>query len=143
MPTPTLSRLRALAEKLSEEWEAMRAQLTAEVNAVDVAVITAGMSGNIISWNQAAERLLGWNQDEIMGQSIECLIPEDLREHHESAFAKMRDLGALSKPGVRLKMPALRKDGTVIQVEIGLSVWQSGNDRWVTAVIRPEPGHAG
>jgi PAS domain S-box-containing protein len=51
------------------------------VNASDDPIISKDLTGRIISWNQAAARVFGYQTEEILGQSILRLIPP--RFHHE------------------------------------------------------------
>lgn len=46
-------------------------------NAVDYAILTADMDGRIVSWSPGAQKLFGWELDEIIGQSIDILFTED------------------------------------------------------------------
>lgn len=62
---------RHLAERAS-------AQLAAVVESSDDAIICMAPDGLVTSWNQGAARLLGYTPDEIIGQSIEKIVPEEL-----------------------------------------------------------------
>jgi PAS domain S-box-containing protein len=46
-------------------------------SAVYTAIITTDAKGRITTWNEGARRILGWAADEMVGQSLERLFPED------------------------------------------------------------------
>ena len=83
--------------------------------------ILASQNGRIIYTNSEADRIFGYISGELRGQFVEVLIPQDKREQHikdREAYAK--DI----KPrllGCGRNVTGLRKDGTTIQVEAGLS----------------------
>lgn len=46
------------------------------------AMIFADMDGKILVWNEAAERVFGFTKDQAIGESLDIIIPEKLREPH-------------------------------------------------------------
>jgi PAS domain S-box-containing protein len=67
-----------------------RHRLAAIVESSDDAIMSKNLSGIITSWNQAAERIFGYSEEEIVGQSILKLIPEDLRFEEETILKKIQ-----------------------------------------------------
>lgn len=77
--------------------------------------------GRIVDLNAAVERLLGYAREELIGQPVEVLLPERLREQHRSHrdgfFRSPR-----SRPmGIGLNLAARRKDGSEFPVEVSLT----------------------
>jgi PAS domain S-box-containing protein len=73
----------------------MRADLTARhlaavVQSSDDAIITIDLSGSIISWNPAAERMFGYTEHEAVGRSIGMLMPADRQREEDSVLARIR-----------------------------------------------------
>ena len=104
-------------------------------NAPDATVIVDG-AGRIIFASRQVGILLGYTADDILGQGIECLLPERFRDTH---VAHRRTYGrdARVRPmGVDLDLCALRKDGTELPVEISLSPIRDGERLLVAAAIR-------
>jgi PAS domain S-box-containing protein len=48
------------------------------------AIYSITMDGKIVSWNKTAEKLFGWRKEEIIGETVEILIPEELKEEVKS-----------------------------------------------------------
>jgi PAS domain S-box-containing protein len=85
--------------------------------------------------NTITERVLGYTRDEIVGQSIERLLPARFQEHHagyRAAFAA----DPHSRPmGMGRDLYALHKDGSEVPVEIGLSPIDTAEGRFVLAAV--------
>jgi PAS domain S-box-containing protein len=68
----------------------VRARLAAIVDSSEDAVVGKTLKGIVTSWNAAAERLFGWTSEEMIGQPILKLIPEDLQHEEAEILAKLR-----------------------------------------------------
>jgi PAS domain S-box-containing protein len=92
--------------------------------------------GQIVMGNGQAERLFGYSREELLGQSVEILVPERYRSKHT-----IHRHGYFGAPGVRpmgvgLELFGLRKDGTEIPVEISLSPLDVDGKTVAIAAIR-------
>jgi PAS domain S-box-containing protein len=65
-------------------------QLAAIVESSDDAIISKDLNGIITSWNAAATQILGYTADEVVGQSILKLIPEDLHSDEPRILSRIR-----------------------------------------------------
>lgn len=82
------------------------------------AIVAAGRDGTITFWNPAAERLFGFTEAETVGQSLDIIIPERLRDRHWNGWDSVIVTGrSRYSEGDVLSVPALRKDGSRISVE--------------------------
>ncbi|MBV8591968.1 MAG: PAS domain S-box protein, partial [Acetobacteraceae bacterium] len=94
------------------------------------AIIYADATGLIAFWNQGAERIFGFSAAEALGQSLDIIIPENLRKRHWDGFAAtMRTGNSRYGLGDLLAVPALRKDGTRISVEFTILPFHDALDR--------------
>lgn len=108
----------------------------------DALVISRGdVSGEVVVFNQAAELLFGYHRSEILGNSVDLLVPEEVREAHG-----VRRAGYLYDPKVRpmgiaegAPLLARHRDGTTFPVAINLSPLPTSGGLYVQAVIRRVP----
>jgi PAS domain S-box-containing protein len=82
------------------------------------AIIYADAQGRIRFWNEAATRIFGYGEAETLGQSLDLIIPERLRDRHWQGYEQVMK-GGESRYGAGdlLAVPARHKDGRQISVE--------------------------
>lgn len=118
---------RKLSEEALRESEAMLRGIT---DAAADAVILLDNDGHIAFWNPAAERILGYTRDEVLGRDLHQLMaPARYRADFEKGFAAFRDSGQGPVIGKTLELEALRKDGAELPVELAVSALQL-RGRW-------------
>ncbi len=100
------------------------------------AVITIDARGRIVFWNRAAETIFGYASAEILGQSLERIIPESLRSAHRCALLRAAETGRTRLVGKTLALPGLRKDGSEFPLELSLASWQTVEGRFFTGIVR-------
>jgi PAS domain S-box-containing protein len=84
-------------------------------------ILFADADGIIRFWNPGAERIFGFVAHEALGQSLDILIPENLRARHWQGYDETMRTGATRYgSGDLLAVPALRKDGARISVEFSI-----------------------
>lgn len=82
------------------------------------AIIATDRNGNVIFWNPGAERIFGFSSIEAIGQSLDFIIPENLRTRHWDGYRHTMATGeSRYSAGDLLSVPALTKSGTRISVE--------------------------
>jgi PAS domain S-box-containing protein len=105
------------------------------VEASPSAMVVVDRDGKIILVNSRTEKLFGFGRRELLGQSIELLVPESSRERHE-AFRKEFFVQPRARfMGVGQELYARRKDGTHFPVEIGLNPIETEENTWVLSSI--------
>jgi PAS domain S-box-containing protein len=111
-----------------EAWKEAQALRRAEdrwrelVESVPDAMVLVSEEGRIQLVNAQAERLFGYERHELLGQSVEILVPERLRADHVGHRA-----GFLSRPRARsmgsgLDLVGRRRDGSEVPIEVSLSL---------------------
>lgn len=103
------------------------------------AVIYSDPEGMIRFWNRGAERLFGFSADEALGQSLDIIIPERLRERHWTGYDETMKTGqSRYGEGDLLSVPALHKDGKRISVEFTIAMVKAddGSVEGIAAVMR-------
>jgi PAS domain S-box-containing protein len=99
------------------------------------AILEFDEEGRIVLLNRMAEQLFGYTREELLGQTVEALLPEALRDLHKKHRSEYLIHPVTRPMGSGLRLEARRKDGSLFPVEISLSPVQSGAVR-VTAIIR-------
>jgi len=101
------------------------------------AIVMMGPDGRITLWSPGAERLFGWTAEEAGGQVLHDLLsPPRLREAHAKAFPLFQATGRGSATGKTLELPALRKDGHEILVELSLSSLRLDGQWYAVGILR-------
>ena len=103
------------------------------------AVVVADADGNIAYWNPAATRLFGFTETEALGQSLNLIMPERLRQRHNVGFAKSMQTGTTRYGSDLLKVPATHKLGKPLSIAFTVAMLFDGDQAsGVGAVIRDE-----
>jgi len=112
----------AIAQHLQAEERG--AQHAAIIQSSDDAIIGMTLTGFIHSWNPGAERLFGYAAVEAIGQHIEILIPVD----YSRATPELMDRISRGDHIKHYETVRLRKDGTLVDVSLGISPIKDGLD---------------
>jgi PAS domain S-box-containing protein len=104
-------------------------------NAPD-AILQVDSTGSIVLANRSAELVFGYGRDELIGMSVDALVPETARSKHPAHRKGFEAAGESRPMGMGLDLHAVRKDGTEFPVEISLSPSRTEAGVNVTAVIR-------
>lgn len=92
--------------------------------------------GKITVVNEQAERMFGYTRDELLGEEIEFLLPDEIRDKHISHRAAFARDPHIRPMGIGMDLSGKRKDGKTFPVEISLSPVTSSSGVFVSSVIR-------
>ena len=108
------------------------------VEQLPVSVIVSDREGRITAWNRAAEALFGFSAAEAIGQSLDLIIPERLRQAHWAGFDRSLASGTTKYAGQVMTTRAIHKDGRKLYVEFSFGILkdESGAATAVVAVGR-------
>ena len=95
------------------------------VEAAPSAMVLIGRDGRITMVNRQAVVLFGHTRDEMVGQPIEMLIPERFRAQHPTQRDQFFQAPQFRAMGGQRELFGLRKDGTEVPIEVGLSPIES------------------
>jgi PAS domain S-box-containing protein len=105
------------------------------------AVVIADGEGTIAFWNDAAVRLFGWSSAEIVGKSLDVIIPERLRQRHWNGYKEVMRSGH-SDYGTRLlEVPALHREGHTISLAFTVTLLTRPGEKEpfaIAAVLRDD-----
>jgi PAS domain S-box-containing protein len=110
------------------------------VAAVADAVVVTDASGAIALWNAAAERMFGFAASEALGQSLDLIIPERLRQRHWEGFHRTMLTGQTKYGTDLLRVPAMDKGGRTLSIAFTVALLPApdGQPAAIAAVIRDE-----
>jgi PAS domain S-box-containing protein len=110
------------------------------VQAAGDAIIAASADGSIIFWNPAAERIFGYTKSEVVGHSLDLIIPERFRGRHWEGYRQVTQSGRTRYGSEVLRVPAVHKDGRSLSIAftVALLLSPSAHVQAIAAIIRDE-----
>ncbi len=120
----------------SKDLVALEQRFREILEAAPDAILQVDSQGRIILLNRVAEDMFGYAREELLGQRVEVLIPEELRGNHDAHRAHYHKHPMTRAMGSGLMLEGVRKDGSRFPVEISLSPSDSPDGLRVTAIIR-------
>jgi PAS domain S-box-containing protein len=105
-------------------------------DAVPDAIVVINQAGRVVLLNEPAQGLFGYDRDEVLGCSVEMLLPERFRHAHRSHRADFAAAPRRRTMGGGLELAGLRKDGSEFPVDISLSplLMDTGSQLVVSAI---------
>jgi PAS domain S-box-containing protein len=131
-----------LKNEITAREQAAKAQRDSEMKFRSVvqlaldAIILADGDGKIISWNNGAQTIFGYQQEEVLGKPLTSLMPERYRHDHLAGLARLRLTGEAKALGKVVELHGLRKDGQEIPLELSVAVWDTGAEKFYSGIIR-------
>ncbi len=111
------------------KYEESRNRLAAIVEFSDDAIIGKKIDGTITSWNKGAEKIYGYPAQEMLGQSIYLLVPEDRHEEVRKFLEQVK----FGEGVEHFQTKRLRKDGSIIDIALTVSPIKDENGEVVGA----------
>src|SRR5664279_1059774 len=105
------------------------------VEAAPSAIVVVDDRGRIVLVNAQTEKLFGYSRAELLGQSIDRLVPERFRRGHAGLRASFSGAPIARPMGAGRDLYARRKDGSEVPVEIGLNPVTTGAATFTLAAI--------
>ncbi len=100
------------------------------------AIIVGDQRGHIISWNQSAQRMFSYTDEEVLGKPLTLLMPARYREAHHKGLERLRSTGQATMIGRTMELHGLRKDGTEFPLELSLACWKTKEGTFYSGIIR-------
>lgn len=117
--------------------EASEAHARAILEAVPEGVVTVDAQGIIHSFSPAAERTFGWRAQEIIGQSVNRLMPLAEAARHDGYIADFVRAGRGRIVGVGAReVEGMHRDGSVFPMDLSVNAAQIGGETLFVATVR-------
>jgi PAS domain S-box-containing protein len=129
--------LEGVVEQRTAELQQTKARFEGIVDIADDAIISVGSSQRILLFNQGAEKIFGYGQQEVLGKPLDLLLPQrfaNAHRQHLTAFAQSPDVARTM--GQRREVFGARKDGREFPAEASISKLDLGGHTVFTVILR-------
>ncbi|MCU0315447.1 MAG: PAS domain S-box protein [Fimbriimonadaceae bacterium] len=113
------------------------AQHKATLELLDVGVVSIGANGVLQEFSQGAEKIFGYKAEEVIGRSVEVLMPDAQGRRHQIYVDRHVATGTARILGMGRTVTALRSDGEEIEVFIEVRKVLAAGEWSFVAIIRP------
>jgi PAS domain S-box-containing protein len=102
------------------------------------AIMFADREGVIRIWNAGSELMLGYSAGEAIGQSLDLIIPENLRGRHWDGYYRVMETGETKYKTGLLSSPGQHKNGSRISLEFSMTIVrdEKGDILGCSAILR-------
>jgi PAS domain S-box-containing protein len=101
------------------------------------AIVCSDLSGRITVWNQQAEKLFGWRENEVLGKRMtDTIIPASHHESHNKGFANFLKTGTGSRLNKLMEVTAMNCKGSEFPIELFIVPIQEEEESFLCAFIR-------
>jgi len=101
------------------------------------AIIMIDNAGNISYWNEAAEIIFGYAIEEVMGRDLHGIfVPTQSQRDYNRAFSVFRETGKGPVVGKTIELPAVRKGGKELNIELSISAVKLGGQWNAIGIVR-------
>ena len=100
------------------------------------AIITIDDQSTILFVNRATEKIFKYTRDELLGQSLTMLMPDYLRHVHRAGLQRYLSTGQRHIGWEAVQLPGLRKDGSVVPLELSFGEFVEDGKHFFTGIAR-------
>ncbi|MGL4501183.1 MAG: PAS domain S-box protein, partial [Planktothrix sp.] len=129
--------LESLVAERTESLEKSQARFAGILEIANDAIISVNSTQHITLFNQGAEKIFGYKLEEVLGQPLNLLLPEQFRNiHHQHIQKFAQSWGKARRMGERGEIWGLRRDGTQFLAEASISRLEIGDETVFTVILR-------
>jgi PAS domain S-box-containing protein len=126
-----------IRKRVQEELAASEARFRLTVAMADEGIISHDEAGTILIFNEGAERIFGWRAEEVLGKSLEVLLPPWARDAHREQIRRFAESGVTARPMAnRNPVHAMRRDGEEFMAQASISQLVDRGRRILTVMMR-------
>ena len=100
------------------------------------AIVLGDDMGRIISFNNAAMKIFGYTENEVLGKPISILMPERYVELHSGGMGRYLQTKEPHVIGKTVELAGIARDGREFPLELSLATWESGGRTFFSGIIR-------
>jgi ammonium transporter, Amt family len=130
------TRFQDLADDAPAELRERQWRLNSVVETVGDGVVMIDERGIVDEFNPAAERIFGYKADEVLGRSVNMLMPAPYSEEHDQYLKNFVDGGKPRVIGIGREVVGKRKDGTLFPLELSVGAGKYDGRYRFTGVVR-------
>ncbi|MGD1805165.1 PAS domain-containing sensor histidine kinase [Dapis sp. BLCC M126] len=123
-------------QQIQEALQASEKRLSGILEIAQNAIISVDENQNISMFNQGAEKIFGYQATEVLGKSLNLLLPERYKANHQNYVNQFCSDSEISRPMTnRRQIWGLRKDGTEFPAAASISKLELKKETILTAII--------
>jgi PAS domain S-box-containing protein len=100
------------------------------------AIITIDTESRIVFVNEAVEKIFGWRAEELLGENLTVLMPDEFRKRHENGLNRYASTGTRSIPWNGIELAGRHRSGFEIPIEISFGEFDLDGKHYFTGVAR-------
>ncbi len=127
---------RRAAGESGRDLRAREAHLQSILDTIPDAMIVIDEKGMMQSFSVAAERLFGWQAQEVIGRNVNTLMPPPYREAHDGYLARYLSTGERRIIGIGRVVVGRRRDGSTFPMELSVGEMKVAERRFFTGFVR-------
>lgn len=110
--------------------------LEATLNAATDGIIVMCSNSIIRLFSRGAEQMFGYDSDEVVGQSINVLLPESQHEQHRAYIERYLETGKRQAMGISRRIQAVDHEGNLFPIHLSLGEFKSGDEQMFVGIAR-------
>jgi PAS domain S-box-containing protein len=111
-------------------------RLGAILQSANDAVVSIDSAGKVVLWNPRAAEMFGYQPDEMLGETLEAIIPERFRSGHVEGLERVGSGGEQNVIGKTAELAGLDREGHEFPIELSLATWEVDGERFYSGIIR-------
>jgi len=101
-----------------------------------LSIVMINKKGTIQYFNESAEKLWGYDRQEVIGENVKMLTPPEIRKEHDGYLHNYNETGKRHVMGSSRDVKALRKDGSKVDIFLSLSEAETDGEKVYVAFIQ-------
>jgi PAS domain S-box-containing protein len=99
-------------------------------------IVTIDDQSRIVYTNPAVTKIFGYEPEDLLGKSLEMLMPQRFRSDHRKGLKRYLETGLSRIIGQTVELMGLRNDGMEVPIELSIAAWSTGDRSYFTGIIR-------